>query len=381
MVKRHLRYLGPILVLGILALAMWLLHAQVKNYDYAKVRDGILATRPIYLVAAVALTIINYLALIFYDLVNIRYLGHQFPVKKIALASLISYMVSNTFGMLLGGTAVRYRLYSSWGLSVGQVAELIALLGLTFWLGVFALAGLLFVGAPFHVPDVVEQYTGLHSVAPLGAGLLVFVGLYLLATAFYRGPIRIGKWRSQLPPLRISLYQILISSADVTIAGGVFYVLLPADSTVGFPSFLAVYLLAVVVAVITHVPGQFGVLDLIILVLYGFQDPKEAAEPILAAVLVYRVIYTLLPMLIGVALLVLHEIYLRKDLLLGALRALTRTGRPHEGSVPPASPKPAHSNSPPDGAPRQAEKPKVTAAPDSPTPPSPRKADAIPPDT
>ena len=59
-------------------------------------------------------------------------------------------------------------------------------------------------------------------------------------------------------PLRISLYQILISSADVTIAGGVFYVLLPADSTVGFPSFLAVYLLAVVVAVITHVPGQFG---------------------------------------------------------------------------------------------------------------------------
>jgi len=320
-VKRRFRYLGPVVVLCILAAAMWLLYEQVKHYDPEKVMAAIRQTTPARLAAAVGLTVLNYLVLIFYDLVNIRYLGHHFRLRTIAMASLISYMVSNTFGMLLGGTAVRYRLYSSWGLSLVQVAELIALLGLTFWLGVFALAGLLLVVAPFRLPEWLQNHLGTTSVVPIGIVLLVFIGAYLATTALWRRPIRIGSWQSQLPPLRLSLCQILIASADITIAGGVLYVLLPSPSGIGFLSFLAVYLLGVVVAVITHVPGQFGVLDLIILVLCNVQNPEEASEGVLAAVLVYRVVYTLLPLLVGAVLLGLYELHLRKESLARLFRA------------------------------------------------------------
>lgn len=310
--KKHFRYLGPAIVLLILAVALWLLYREIRRLDLNEVVQGIRSIPPLHVAAAIGLTVLNYLVLIGYDLLNIRYLGHPFPAKKIALASLISYMVSNTFGMLLGGTTVRYRLYSTWGLSAVEVVELIALLGLTFWLGVFALAGFLFVAAPFPLPEMLKQYLPLETVVPIGVALLVFVGAYLAASAFWRRPIGLLNWRSQLPPLRVSLYQILISSTDITVAGGVFYVLLPPNSEAGFLTFLGVYLLAVVAAVITHVPGQFGVLDLVILVFYSAQTGDQSRESIAAALAVYRAVYTFFPLMIAAVLMGLYELSLQK---------------------------------------------------------------------
>lgn len=310
--KKHLRYLGPTIVLLILAGALWLLYREVRRLDMDAVKQGIRSIPPLHVAAAIGLTVLNYLVLICYDLLNIRYLGHPFPARKIALASLISYMVSNTFGMLLGGTSVRYRLYSTWGLSAVEVVELIALLGLTFWLGVFALAGVLFVVAPFPVPEEIQKWLPVQSVVPIGFALLAFVGVYLAASAYWRRPIGLLRWRFRLPPLRISLYQILISSTDITVAGGVFYVLLPPNSEAGFFTFLGVYLLAVVAAVITHVPGQFGVLDLVILVFYRAQTGEQSQESIAAALAVYRAIYTFFPLMIATVLMGLYELSLQK---------------------------------------------------------------------
>ena len=320
--KRYLRFLGPIVVLTILGLALWLLYWKVKDFDYDEFVGAMRAIPRTHLAAAVGLTVLNYLVLIGYDLLNIRYLGHPFPVRKIALGSLTSYMVSNTFGMLLGGTAVRYRLYSAWGLSFVEVAELIALLGLTFWIGVFALAGFLFVLAPLPIPDVVKPYAPFETAMPIGIAVLIFVAVYLLACALWRRPVRVGHREMRLPPLRISLCQILISSADITLAGAVLYVLLPPDLGVGFLWFLGVYLLGVVFSVITHVPGQFGVLDLIIMEFLG------NTEPVGAALAAYRAVYTFFPLLIALGLLALHEIWLGK-------RAMGRlwTGRSSQGNV------------------------------------------------
>ena len=329
--KSYFRYLGPAVVLAILAGALGLLCREIRRLDLNEVVQGIRSIPPLHVAAAIGLTVLNYMVLICYDLLNIRYLGHPFPVKKIALASLISYMVSNTFGMLLGGTSVRYRLYSTWGLSAVEVVELIALLGLTFWLGVFALAGFLFVAAPFPVPDVLQPWIHVTSVVPIGVALLAFVGVYLAASAFWRRPIGLLKWRSQLPPLRVSLYQILISSTDITVAGGVFYVLLPPNSEAGFLTFLGVYLLAVVAAVITHVPGQFGVLDLVILVFYSAQAGDQSREAIAAALAVYRAVYTFFPLMIAALLMGLYELSLQKARLKRWLGVQTEQGPSDSG--------------------------------------------------
>jgi uncharacterized membrane protein YbhN (UPF0104 family) len=333
-VKRHLRFLGPTLVLILLVGALFLLYYQIKDFNFHEVVYKIHHIPTVYLIAAVGLTVLNYLVLIGYDWLNIRYLGYaDIPLRKIALASLTSYMVSNTFGMLLGGTAVRYRFYSSWGLSALRVAELIALLGLTFWLGIFALAGFLFVAAPFPMPPQIQAHVPCHSVIPLGVTLLAFVGVYLGLSAFWRRPIKIFKWQSQLPPLRISLYQILISSADITIAGGVLYVLLPPEFPFEFPSFLGVYLLAVVASVLAHVPAQGGVLESTIIGFFSLQLAQNGGEAVLAALVVYRAIYTFFPLLIAAVLLGIHEIYLYRAALATAVRAAAKVAHlKHQGA-------------------------------------------------
>ena len=333
--QRGLRYAAPVVVLAILAGALWLLYARVKTFDYQEFLRALEAIPPGHVAAAIGLTVLNYLVLISYDLLNIRYMGHRFSFGKIALGSLTSYMVSNTFGMWLGGSAVRYRLYSAWGLTAGQVAELIALLGLTFWLGVLALAGCLFVAAPLPIPDVIRPYVPMATSQPAGVALLVFVALYLLACAVWRRPWRIGRWRSQLPPLRISLYQIAISSADIAIAGAVMYVLLPADSGIGFLWFLGVYLLGVVFSVLTHVPGQLGVLDLIVMEFLGVD------EPIAAALLVYRAVYTFFPLLIGSVLLGLHELHLQHEWLGSVLKGISGGGQDEANRTAPECLNPA----------------------------------------
>ncbi len=239
LLKRQWRFVGPVVVLLILFGALWLLYREIRHFDFAKVAEAIHSIPASHLAAAIGLTVLNYLVLIGYDLLNIRSLGHSFSAKKIALASLISYMVSNTLGMLLGGTSVRYRIYSTWGLKGFEVVELVALLGLTFWLGVFALAGVLFVAAPFPVPERLQEYVHLDNVVPIGVGLLGLVGGYLAASAVWRRPIEIFRWRTQLPPLRISLCQIAISSTDITVAGGVVLRPAPVGFRVGFLRFWA----------------------------------------------------------------------------------------------------------------------------------------------
>jgi len=307
--KRYLHLVTPGLVLLIFAAALWLLFHEFRQFHYRDLRESLYAITPARIALAAGLTVLNYLILVNYDWLGVRYIGHRLSLPRIALASFVGYVSSNNFGMILGGSSVRYRFYSVWGLSAVEILELIAMLGATFWIGVLSLAGLVFVAAPFRVSP--RLHLPVETVWPLGVAFLIGVAAYLALCALRRRPIRLRGWQLPLPSLKLALLQIATSSADLLVASGVFYVLLPPDLGISYPTLLGAYLLAIVAALFTHVPGGLGVFELVMLMVLAPNQPKE----LVAAMLVYRAIYYLLPLLVAAILLGAHEITLRREFL------------------------------------------------------------------
>src|SRR6202035_473275 len=85
-----------------------------------------------------------YFTLTFYDLFALRTIGRRdVPYRIAALAALTSYAIRHNVGAsVFTGGAVRYRIYSAYGLSAIEVAKVCFVAGLTFWLGNAAVLGL-----------------------------------------------------------------------------------------------------------------------------------------------------------------------------------------------------------------------------------------------
>ena len=148
---------------------------------------------------------------------------------------------------------------------------------------------------------------------PFGVALLTMSAAYVAASAFHRGEIKIFRWKLPVPPLKLTLYQIAIASADMLVAGCVLYVIFPPIQG-GYLTVLAVYLVAYVIVVLSHVPGGWGVLEaMIILLLTKLQLVAIDEEPkVVAALLIFRVIYFLVPLLFASLLFGGHELAIRR---------------------------------------------------------------------
>ena len=255
-------------------------------------------------------------------------------LRRIAFAALISYPFSYNFGATLAGVPLRYRLYSAWGIPLTKIVQLLVILALTFWFGVFFISGVLFVRWPLEIPpdqlqsisdallqklpaEAVERFTRLFADSrPFGIALLAVTGLYVGASLLHRGSLKIFRWTLPVPPFRLTIYQIAIASADMLVAASVLYILLPPVEG-GYLTVLEVYLVAYVANVLSHVPGGWGVLEAVMMTLLKFLKlvPDWEAtghKEVFAAIIVFRVIYFLLPLLFAAAMVGWHEYALRK---------------------------------------------------------------------
>lgn len=242
-----------------------------------------------------------------YDTLAFRYIQHSLAYRKIALTNFISSAASNTIGFaLLTGSAIRYRLYSAWRVAPLAIAQVIAFVNFSFWLGLFTVAGVLFFLYPLATPD--QLHLPFASVRPIGFIFLILVVAYLLGSAISRQPLRVRGRELQFPSLKISLLQILISSLDWSLAAAVLYTLLPAGTPLSYSGFLEIYLLAMTAGVISNVPGGLGVFETVVLLLLSPQVPSAA---VLGSLLAYRGVYYFLPLALATALLGLYEVYQR----------------------------------------------------------------------
>ena len=304
-VKRVLHTLAPWLVLVFFSGAVWLLYRELKHYHYRDIVQSLQQIPSCRVWTALGLTVVNYLILVGYDWLAIRSIGYPLSIAKTAFASFVGHVTSYNFGGLLGGSSVRYRLYSAWGLSSVEIVRLLTLLFFTFWIGTFFLAGVFFTLDPIPIPPRLHLMWA--SVRPFGAVFLVLVVAYVSTCAVYKRPTIWFGWELSLPSLRIAICQIGVASADLLVAAGVLYVLLPTSSAISYPHFLTVYLLAVVAVLFTHVPGGLGVFELVILLL----TPADPAL-VVGALLFYRVVYYLLPLLIAAIMLGANEMWMKK---------------------------------------------------------------------
>ncbi len=311
MIKQLRRILPPLIVVLVFVAAVFALHHQLKDQSLRKIRDHLDEIPADHLWLALILTAVNYLLLIGYDYLAVRSLGRRLSLPRISLASFTGFVISYNIGALLGGPPVRYRLYSAWGFSAVEIVRLVLMLAVIFWVGLFALAGVVFLVQPFPIPESLGDLLHLpfKTVQPLGLFLLAVAVSYLGITLWRRKPVRFRGMEVALPSFRLSLAQLGVSAADLVVAAAVLYVLMPDDFTLNFWQFLGVFLLGWVAVVLSHVPGGLAVFEGVVLAM-GSTDTNKTQ--IVAALLAFRVIYYLLPLVLAAGLLGGYEIALRQ---------------------------------------------------------------------
>ncbi len=285
--------------------AFWFLRWKLKKagVTFASVQEGISNVSYWQIGFALFLTALNYLILTGYDWIAVRHLRKTLPMSKVMTGAIVGYSYGNVLGWLLGGNAVRYRLYSTWGFSILEIVAFVTILATTFWLGLFLLAGVAFVWLPVKLTeDVSEKLILDHHV--WGWLFLVCILAYLLACTFFRKPIRIRDFEVTLPPFRLSAMQLMVSAGDFLLASLVLYWLLPSGNpNINFSTVLVAYLTGQIITVLTHVPGGYGILESVLLSFF----PDETSGSVVAAIVLFRVIYYFLPFIPATALVLYNE--------------------------------------------------------------------------
>ncbi|MFB2773515.1 lysylphosphatidylglycerol synthase domain-containing protein [Pelatocladus sp. BLCC-F211] len=309
MSKKPKLNLSSLFGLLLFVLSLWAISNELREYNYRDVLNNLAAIPKNLLIASIGLTTFGYFAIALYDILGFRYIGFSLSWKKIVFTNFISSVFSNTIGFaLVTGSAIRYRFYSTWGISPFAIAQIIAFVNFTFWLGMFALAGFIFLVNPLTIPT--QLHLPFVTVRPIGAIFLLLIIAYLLGSLIIKQPLRIRSHGFKFPSFKISLAQIAVSSCDWMFAAAVLYVLLPANISLSYLDFLGIYLLAMFAGVISNVPGGLGVFETVILLLLSSQ---VSAAAILGSLLAYRGVYYFLPFIIAAALLGLYELPLFRN--------------------------------------------------------------------
>ena len=204
-----LRRLWPALLgAAVLVPALLLLHRELRHYDLHVILSESRAIPGGRIAAALLLTAGSYLLLTFYDVLALRHAGHPLGYARTAAASFTSYVASHNIGLSgVGGTAVRYRLYTAFGLSAVEIAEVVAFCALTFWVGFLFVAGVTFTLAPIALPE--DFHALVDTTRPLGALFLVLCAGFLAWSLGARRPLAWRSWSFSPPSGRMLLLSLI----------------------------------------------------------------------------------------------------------------------------------------------------------------------------
>jgi len=293
---------GAALGLVVLGLAIWGIRTIAGQVTLAEVIADIRATPGHLLLAAAASAAASYVVLVGYDWLATRHLGYRLAWPTLAAASFASFTMSHTLGLtVVTGGSVRYRIYSRAGVKAADIAMIILLCGWTFWLGIVAVAGVGLLVSPELATPFRDVTQGGERWA--GAVLLAGTGAYLMLASFWRREFRLWRYRFFIPDGRETVLQIVIGAVDLAFAGGALYLLLPDAGVPGLLPFLTIYAVAMVSGALAHAPGGLGVFEAIILLLM----PDAPKSGVLAGLVMFRLIYTYVPFLLGLGVIAAQE--------------------------------------------------------------------------
>ena len=300
--KRIRKYAGPIMAAALFLLALRLLVHEARQITWEEFKRGFTGVPASQIAMAAFLVTLNYIMLTAYDILALRYVARSLPLRRVLLVSISGFSLGNNLGTLLAGAPIRFRFYSQWGLSAGQILALISIVGLTFWSGWWFLGGLVLVLVPLQLPEDINLPFGSQT---FGWILLSLAFAYSLVCLLWQKPWPIGELHLRPPRPGLMFAQAAVAATDLLISATALYLVLPGDSMVPFAQVLAAFLVAIGVAMMTQVPGGLGVLEVILLALLK----GSVGDSVLASVLIFRILYYWLPLLAGMTCLVGHEIH------------------------------------------------------------------------
>src|SRR5579862_220893 len=298
--------LGLALSLTIIVVAAVVLYRILRHIDPDELVDAIEATDWHTLIIAGLFVAAGYLTLTFYDLFALRTIRRtDVPYRIAALAGFTSYAVGHNVGAsVFSGGAVRYRIYSAWGLSVVEVTKICFIAGLTFWLGNATVLGL----GVLHAPQAARAIDQLPLWCNRLLALVVLAMLAAYVAWVWVKPRVIGRdgWQVTLPGGPLTLVQIAIGIVDLACCAGAMYMLLPDEPNLGFATVAVIFVAATLLGFASHAPGGLGVFDAAMMVaLWQFDK-----EDLLAGLLLFRLLYYIIPFVISLAILGVRELLL-----------------------------------------------------------------------
>ena len=300
--KRVMDVLWPIIGLGTVAFTSWLLFRELRGLSIADVGAAFAAISPRRWALAIGATALAYIALAWYDQIALAHLGRRLSWRFVGLVSFTTYALAHNIGAtVLSGALVRYRAYSTKGLGMAEVGVLVAFCSFTFTLGNVSLGGATLL---FH-PELARRYVETPDWAGRLLGLALIGGpcLYTIGSLLHFAPLRIRGFELVYPRPPIAARQLLVGPLELIGAAGIVYFALPQAGNPGFAMVLGVFLASYTLALVSHAPGGLGVLE------YSFLKAMPDAPPagLLAALLVFRLLYLILPLLFSLVVVLVFE--------------------------------------------------------------------------
>ncbi len=291
-----------LLVIGFATAVAWLLISHARSIEWSAVGTALRQLSPQTLAMGAGMAVLSFLFYSSFDLLGRRYIGHRLPPLRTMAITVVCYVFNLNLGAVVGGVAFRYRLYSRMGLNTGEITQIMGLSMLTNWLGYMLLAGLVFATGTVGLPpdwqndSATAAWFG-SALSGVGVAMMAVPALYLAACAWSpRRSVTVRGQTLKLPSIRLGLSQIVLSVLHWLATAGILYVLL--QERIEYPVVLGVLMVSAIAGVITHIPAGLGVVEAVFIALLGHRVPHTE---LLAALLAYRAVFYIIPLMIAFA--------------------------------------------------------------------------------
>src|SRR5580692_10620256 len=300
--------LGIAASLLIIAFAITTLVRTLKGVDTGVILIALTEISPHRIVLAALCVVGAFCTLSFYDFFALRTIGKKHvPYRIAALSSFTSYSIGHNIGAtVFTGGAIRFRIYADYGLTAIDVAKICFLSGLTFWLGNLFVLGF---GMAWH-PEAASAMDLLPAAINrlIALGCLTGIAAYFTWLVMGKNRRELGQngWKVVLPSARLTLLQILIGVVDLGFCATAMYLLMPMQPDIDFISLAVVFILATLLGFASHAPGSLGVFDAAMLVAL----PEFGREQLLATLVVFRILYFMIPFGTAISIMGTRELWL-----------------------------------------------------------------------
>ena len=296
------RYLWPAIGIAAVIFSLLLLWHELRGISLDDVWAGIVAIPTRGWVLAGLSSVVAYASLAGYDHIALLHIGKKVSWLFVTFCSFTTYALShNIGGSVFSGAVIRYRAYGTRGLSGQDVGILVAICWITFMLSTILVSGIVLVLEP----EIIDRFSGVphHGLAiAAGVAMLMLVGAYIFGSWLHLKPLKIGGFQLHYPALPIVARQLLIGPIELLAAAAIIFFALPAGNP-GYFVVLGVFLVSFSIAQISHAPGGLGVFEVVFLAGLSHMDPVG----VLAALLVFRLFYLIIPLLIALGIVLFFE--------------------------------------------------------------------------